>query len=123
MNTSDQDTTITDISGSSPRWRCLPTARSLTSSGVLSSGLSRPSGLVVHKDKVFIPQNGNNRITAYNLDDTGKAAFGSRTVETNASSIMGLEMGPSGKLWYVDAEKDVVVRLDPHPTGLRRGQG
>ena len=38
-----------------------------------------------------------------------------RTVETNASSIMGLEIGPSGKLWYVDEEKDVVVRLDPHP--------
>ena len=117
VNTSDQDTTVTDISGSESQMEVLAEYSEVTDVewGVLSSGLSRPSGLVVHENKVFVSQNGNNRITAYNLDETGKAAIGSRTMETNASSIMGLEIGPSGKLWYVDAEKDVVVRLDPHP--------
>ena len=101
VNTLDQDTTVTDISGSESQMEVLAEYSEVTDVewGVLSSGLSRPSGLVVHENKVFVSQNGNNRITAYNLDETGKAAIGSRTVETNASSIMGLEIGPSGKLW------------------------
>ena len=38
-----------------------------------------------------------------------------KTVDTNANSIMGLEVGPGDKLWYVDAGLNRVIRSDPFP--------
>ena len=82
--------------------------------GILDSGLSFPSGIALHQGVLFVSQNGNGKITGYNLDDDGKGITRSRTVSTNAGSIMGLEVGPSGKLWYVDSQNNKVIRIDPY---------
>ena len=82
--------------------------------GILDSGLSFPSGIALHQGVLFVSQNGNGKITGYNLDDDGKGITRSRTVSTNAGSIMGLEVGPSGKLWYVDSQNNQVIRMDPY---------
>ena len=44
--------------------------------------------------------------------DDGKSATLVETVNTNADSLMGLEIGPDNALYYVDAEKNTVVRID-----------
>ena len=82
--------------------------------GILDSGLSFPSGIALHQGVLFVSQNGNGKITGYNLDDDGKDFTRSRTVSTNAGSIMGLEVGPGGKLWYVDSQNNHVIRMDPY---------
>ncbi len=82
--------------------------------GILDSGLSFPSGIALHQGLLFVSQNGNGKITGYNLNDDGKGIIHSRTVSTNAGSIMGLETGPSGKLWYVDSQNNQVIRMDPY---------
>lgn len=83
--------------------------------GVLVSGLSRPSGIVLDGGTLFVSQNGNGKISAYDLASNGKSGTHLQTVDTNANSIMGLEIGPDDKLWYVDAGLNRVIRLDPYP--------
>ena len=45
------------------------------------------------------------------------------TIQTSASSIMGLEIGPNGHLYYVDNGQDEVVRIDPFTDGDGDGVG
>ena len=82
--------------------------------GVLDTGLNRPSGIALDGDTLFISENGNGKITAYDLSEDGKSASERATVQTSAVFIMGLEIGPDGHLYYVDNGQDQVVRIDPH---------
>ncbi len=75
---------------------------------LVTSGLERPCGIELHNNRLFVTDNQTGDIVAYSLqgEELGR-------IETNASSIMGITIGPEGKLWYVDASKDQVVRVDP----------
>ena len=81
--------------------------------GVLDTGLSRPSGIALEGDTLFVSENGNGQITAYDLAADGKSATVADTIQTNAVFIMGLEIGPDNHLYYVDNGRDQVVRIDP----------
>lgn len=78
--------------------------------GVFARELSMPSGLAVDGDRLFLSENGTSTITVFDLADKGKPIG---RLQTPAQSIMGLTLGPDGKLWYVDAGADELVRLDP----------
>ena len=82
--------------------------------GVLDTGLSAPSGITLDGDTLFVSENGNGRIVAYDLSDDGKSGVEIDTIQTSAYFIMGLEIGPDGHLYYVDNGKDQVVRIDPY---------
>ncbi|RJU80791.1 MAG: hypothetical protein DWB99_08065 [Candidatus Poseidoniales archaeon] len=82
--------------------------------GVLDTGLSAPSGIALDGDTLFVSENGNGRIVAYDLSDDGKSGVEIDTIQTSAYFIMGLEIGPDGHLYYVDNGKDQVVRIDPY---------
>nr|MCS5535991.1 thrombospondin type 3 repeat-containing protein [Candidatus Poseidoniales archaeon] len=115
VNTDDQSTTNTNIYSSPTRMEVLAEYREITDVewGVLATGLSSPSGIALHGDTLFVSQNGNGKISAYELASNGKSGTHMQTVDTNANSIMGLEVGPDDKLWYVDAGLNRVVRIDP----------
>jgi hypothetical protein len=81
--------------------------------GVLDSGLSKPSGIALDGDQLFVSEKGNNRIVAYDLSSNGKSASEAGSIQTSASAIMGLEIGPDGHIYYVDNGNDEVVRIDP----------
>ncbi|MCH1591916.1 MAG: hypothetical protein L7R66_02870 [Candidatus Thalassarchaeaceae archaeon] len=115
VNTSDPGVT-TNIMGDETQMEPLAEYSEVTGVewGILANGLSSPSGVALHQGILFVSQNGNGDITGYNLDEDGKGIKKSRTVNTNAGSIMGLEVGPEGKLWYVDSQNDLVIRIDPY---------
>ena len=118
VNTDDTTTTSTNIMGSSTRMDSTLAEYSEIRGvewGVLATTLSSPSGIALHGDTLFVSQNGNGKISAFDLATDGKSATHMQTVDTNANSIMGLEVGPNDKLWYVDAGLNRVVRLDPFP--------
>ena len=74
----------------------------------LVEGLDNPSGLVLDGETLFIGVNGTGEIIAYTLGGEELAR-----ISTPAESLMGLEIGPEGHLWYVDAEAEELVRVDP----------
>jgi len=75
----------------------------------LIEGLSRPSGLALDGETLFISDNSEGTIVAYSLEgeELGR-------IQTPAESIMGIEVGPEGKLWYVDSDAEELVRVDPN---------
>ena len=118
VNTDDTTTTSTNIMGSSTQMDPVLAEYSEIRGvewGVLVTSLSSPSGIALHGDTLFVSQNSNGKISAFDLATDGKSATLMQTVDTNANSIMGLEVGPDDKLWYVDAALNRVVRLDPFP--------
>jgi len=118
VNTDDTTTTSTNIMGSSTQMDSVLAEYSEIRDvewGVLATSLSSPSGIALHGDTLFVSQNSNGKISAFDLATDGKSATLMQTVDTNANSIMGLEVGPNDKLWYVDAALNRVVRIDPFP--------
>ncbi|MGB2478771.1 MAG: thrombospondin type 3 repeat-containing protein [Candidatus Poseidoniaceae archaeon] len=117
VNTHDTTVTTTNILGDSTQFEPLAEYSRVTGAewGVIDTGLSNPSGIALDGDTLFVGQNGNNKISAYDLSTNGKSGSLVETVNTTASSLMGLEIGPEGKLYYVDGSQYEVVRIDAWP--------
>ncbi len=72
-------------------------------------GLQEPSGLWIHDGRLFIGDHGNGDIIAYDLatgEELGR-------MNTGAVELMGITVGPDGKLWFVDAGFNEVLRVTP----------
>lgn len=82
--------------------------RGATYEVVSATNLQHPCGIALYDGRLFVTDNETNQIIAYNLEGRELAR-----IQTPAESIMGITVGPDGKLWYVDAEANEVVRVDP----------
>lgn len=69
-----------------------------------------PSGLELNKDRLFVSDNSNGRISAFDLNG-GLLNY----VETGLpeGALAGMAFGPDGKLYFVDMLGNRVLRLDP----------
>jgi hypothetical protein len=72
--------------------------------------LQNPCGIEVIDDILYVSDNTTGEIIAYNKET--KVELG--RIETGAKSIMGIKADKSGRLWYVDADLNTVVRVDPN---------
>lgn len=78
--------------------------------GVLANGLEEPAGVSLSADgRLFVSDHANGTITVY--DTTTRKPLG--RLDTPAEGIQGVEVGPDGFVWYVDATRDELVRIDP----------
>ena len=115
VNTDDATYNTEDIMAESSRLEPLAEYSRITGIewGVLDSGMSKPSGIALDGDRLFVSEKGSNQIIAYDLSTNGKSATEAGSIQTSASAIMGLEIGPNGHIYYVDNGQDEVVRIDP----------
>ncbi len=79
-----------------------------------SVGLERPSGIALHAGLVFVTDNQNGKIFAFDLK--GQLADWIQT-DAAPSGLMGVAFDSEGRLYYVDAVGNRVVRLAPLPAG------
>ena len=114
VNTDDTSFTKTDIMNQAPEPLEEYSRISGIEWGVLATGLNRPTGIALHEGQLFVSQYGNGQITAYDLAANGRGSTFLDEIQTSATTIMGLEFGPDGHLYYVDNGKDEVVRIDPY---------
>ncbi len=77
--------------------------------GVIARDLEQPSGLHLDGDRLFVTENLTNRVTV--IDLAAEAALG--RLQTPATNLQGVTLGPDGKLWYLDATANELVRIDP----------
>jgi len=75
---------------------------------VVVEGLDEPSGLALHEGVLFVSEHGSGDIVAFDLEGAEVDRM-----STPAARIMGITIGPAGDLWYADAERNEVVRVDP----------
>ena len=73
----------------------------------VADGLSEPSGLAISGGLVYVGDHGTGEIIVYDLDGTEVDR-----AQTPADSLMGLEIGPNGRVWYVDGARNEVVLID-----------
>jgi hypothetical protein len=73
----------------------------------LVGGLDEPSGLALHEGRLFVSEYGSGDIVAFDLqgNELGR-------MSTPAQSLMGIELGPEGRLWYADPVANEIVRVD-----------
>jgi DNA-binding beta-propeller fold protein YncE len=76
---------------------------------VLVEGLGQPSGLALHDGRLFVSDHQTGEILAFDLDGNELG----RVTAPDGPGIMGLTVGPEGTLWYVDAEHELVVHIEP----------
>jgi hypothetical protein len=74
----------------------------------LVEGLGQPSGLALHDGRVFVSDHQSAEIIAFDLDGTELGRM-----PTDAVGLMGITIGPDGKLYYADGFGNEIVRVDP----------
>jgi len=115
VNTDDPTTSSTNIMNDNSRLEPLAEYSRVTGVewGVLATGLTRPSGIAIDGDTLLASTNGDGIVTAWALSSDGKGATKLDSIQTTANSIMGIEVGPDNKLYYVDGSGNSVIRIDP----------
>ena len=74
----------------------------------LVDGLDTPSGLLVTADRIFISFPRAGEIVAFDLEGVELERF-----DTGKPGVMGLTLGPQGRLWFVNAYEGTINWLDP----------
>ena len=72
-------------------------------------GLQQPSGLAIHEGRLFIGDHATGVIHAYDIE-TGELLD---SMDSGAEDLAGLEIGPDGTLWFIDAAFHEVLRVLP----------
>ncbi|MFZ5552847.1 MAG: T9SS type A sorting domain-containing protein [Bacteroidota bacterium] len=86
-----------------------------TSEVYVNTGLTEPSGIDVIGNRMIVSDHTTGDIVIYDI--TGAATELERIV-TGTPGIMGVKIGPDGKIWYVNATTNQVVRIDFQADGI-----
>ncbi len=77
---------------------------------VITSGLVEPVGIDVVGDRLLVGDRSTGRIHLYAIEDTSVRSLG--FIATGATELLGITVGPDGRIWFVDRAKAMVGRLD-----------
>ena len=77
---------------------------------VLIDGLDTPSGLLIANERIFVSFPKTGEIAAYGMDGVEI-----ERIQTGAAGVMGLAMGPQGRIWFVNAYEGSVSVIEPGP--------
>ncbi|MBL4594429.1 MAG: T9SS type A sorting domain-containing protein, partial [Flavobacteriales bacterium] len=81
-----------------------------TTEMVVTSGLVEPCGIDIVEDRMIVSDYSTGEIIIYDI--TIMPAVELDRLSTGAMGIMGIKIGPLGKIWYVDYDANTVNRID-----------
>lgn len=73
------------------------------------NGVVNPAGIEIKDNRLFISDYDNGHIIAWDVNE--KKEIG--RINTGHQGVIGLKVDPEGKLWYVNALRNEVVRVIP----------
>lgn len=76
----------------------------------IDTGLVNPCGIEVFGNRLLVSDYSNGDIRFYDITGNNTAYLGK--ISTGAAGIMGIKIGPDGKIWYVNATQNKVVRIE-----------
>ena len=76
---------------------------------LIGEGLEEPSGLALVENRLFVGDHATGEIIAFDIN-TGEELG---RIDTLADGLMGIEVAPDGRLWFVDGETSEVLVLTP----------
>ncbi len=72
--------------------------------------LDHPSGLALHGGILYVSDNDNSNILAFSLDGE---LIDFLELDVDEDALMGMDFGPDGNLYVVDAEDDELLKISP----------
>ena len=90
--------------------------QSATISTFINSGLTTPSGIDLIGDRLIVSDYATGDIVIY--DKSGATGVELGRIVTGTPGIMGIKIGPDGKIWYVNYDLNEVIRIDGIIAGL-----
>ena len=75
----------------------------------ISEGLEQPSGLAVNDGLLFVGDYSTGLIHAYDLETAELVD----TLDSGSGELAGIEVAPDGRLWFIDAAFNEVLRVEP----------
>jgi hypothetical protein len=78
---------------------------------VASTGLVEPAGIEVMGDRLLVSDHANGDIVIYDISVDPVVELG--RILTGSAGIMGIRVGPDGRIWAVNATTHQLLRVDP----------
>ncbi len=78
---------------------------------IITEGLVQPAGIDIIGDHLLVSDHATGDIVIY--DKSGATVVELGRINTGAAGIMGIKVGPDGRIWYVNATTHALVRIDP----------
>jgi hypothetical protein len=72
--------------------------------------ITRPSGIDIIDDRMIVSEYSTGDIVMYDITASTGLELG--RIHTGTPGIMGVKIGPDGKIWYVNATTNEVIRID-----------
>jgi hypothetical protein len=77
---------------------------------LITAGLTQPAGIELFNNRLLVSDFSTGDINFYDISGTNAEFLGK--VVTGNAGIMGIKIGPDGKIWYVNKTLSQVIRLD-----------
>lgn len=74
---------------------------------------TQPCGVEVYNSRLLVSDYTTGDIYIYDISGTSPVKLGK--IATGQAGIMGIKVGPDGRIWFVNATQDKVVRINPNP--------
>ena len=72
--------------------------------------LGSASGLALHEGILYVSDNDNGNILAFDLDGE---LIDFLELDVDKDALMGIDFGPDGNLYIVDSEDDELLKISP----------
>ena len=72
---------------------------------------TRPSGIDIYNGRMIIGDCMTGNINIYDITTVNPSLLG--TIATGQGGVMGVKIGPDGKIWYVNYAQNTVMRVEP----------
>jgi hypothetical protein len=87
---------------------------------LVTEGLSKPSGIAVIGDRMLVSDYETGNINIYSTGSVPSELLG--TIETGAEGLMGITIGPWGRIWFVDADAEQIGVIEGNPLVVQEVQ-
>lgn len=81
-----------------------------TQENVVTTGLMKPAGIDVVEDRMIVSDYETSDIIIYDISSVPAIELG--RINTGATGIMGIKIGPEGRIWYVDYDSNKLYRIE-----------
>jgi hypothetical protein len=88
---------------------------------VVDTGLLEPAGIDIIEDRMIVSDYATGEIIIYDISVNPAVEKG--RISTNSQGIMGVKIGPNGRIWYVDYDANKVFRVDGSALSLSEAGG
>lgn len=87
-----------------------------TQEDVVTTGLLKPCGIDIVEDRMIVSDYETSDIIIYDISSMPAVEMG--RINTGALGIMGVKIGPEGRIWYVDYDGNKLYRVDSQGVGV-----